>query len=60
MTIAEAIAALEKVPTDKRHLPLYVWDNDHLRITGITPFDAAQPHNEDNPLGIDLEDEDTN
>lgn len=60
MTIAEAIATLEKVPADRRHLPLYVWDNDHLRITGITPFDTAQPHNKDNPLGIDLENEDTN
>ena len=58
MTIQELIDELERVPSDKRHLPIYAF-NDAACVGLLKPtlFNADEPHGVDNPLSMTLDGE---
>lgn len=60
MTIAELIKELEKVPVDKRDLPVYTSSNktvDQYYVTSVSLYDENEKHNEENMLGINFDDD---
>lgn len=59
MTIAELIKELEKVPVDKRDLPVYTSSNKTVEqyfVTSISVYDEDEEHSEENMLGINFDD----
>lgn len=56
MTIQEVIDQLEKIPKEKRDLPLYVCDidgyADNLEIKSISLYESESEHSEENMLAI--------
>lgn len=57
MTIQELIEELLKVPENKRHLPIYVYDyevSDNLEISGISLYDESVEHSSENMLSVDI------
>ena len=59
MTIAELIKELEKVPVDKRDLPVYTSsnkDSEQYLVTSVSVYDEDDEHNVENMLGINFDD----
>ena len=59
MTIAELIKELEKVPVDKRDLPVYTSSNKDLEqylVTSVSVYDEDEEHDKENMLGINFDD----
>lgn len=59
MTIAELIKELEKVPVDKRDLPVYTSSNktsEQYLVTSVSVYDEDDEHNVENMLGINFDD----
>lgn len=59
MTIAELIKELEKVPVDKRDLPVYTSsnkDSEQYLVTSVSVYDEDEEHSEENMLGINFDD----
>ena len=59
MTIAELIKGLEKVPVDKRDLPVYTSsnkDSEQYLVTSVSVYDEDEGHSEENMLGINFDD----
>lgn len=59
MTIAELIKELEKVPVDKRDLPIYTSSNktsEQYLVTSVSVYDEDDEHNVENMLGINFDD----
>lgn len=59
MTIAELIKELEKVPVDKRDLPVYTSSNktvDQYCVTSVSLYDEDEEHGAENMLGINFDD----
>ena len=59
MTIAELIKELEKVPVDKRDLPVYTSSNktsEQYFVTSVSVYDEDEEHSKENMLGINFDD----
>lgn len=59
MTISELIAELEKVPVDKRDLPVYTSsnkDSEQYLVTSVSVYDEDEEHSDENMLGINFDD----
>ena len=59
MTIAELIIELEKVPVDKRDLPVYTSsnkDSEQYFVTSVSVYDEDEEHSDENMLGINFDD----
>ena len=59
MTIAELIKELEKVPVDKRDLPVYTSsnkDSEQYLVSSVSLYDEDEEHSEKNMLGINFDD----
>ena len=60
MTIAELIKELEKVPVDKRDLPVYTSsnkDSEQYLVTSVSVYDEDEEHSDENMLGINFDDD---
>lgn len=60
MTIREVIKLLESVDEGKKDLPLYVFDYtraNNYEILGVSLFDGADEHTEENMLSININNE---
>lgn len=60
MTIQEVINELEKIPYNKRDLPLYVCDidryADNYEVRSVSLYDLDDEHNENNMLALNYTD----
>lgn len=57
MTIQQVIDELNKIPMDKRDLPLYACNlesNNNFKVESISLFDSEAEHDNDNMLAVNF------
>lgn len=59
MKISELVTELQKYDGNKE---VFVWDwlqNEHVKIKSVSLYDSDDKHTNDNPLGININDEES-